>query len=200
MIRAILFDLDGVLIDSFEAWYRLNIVLKKKLGLKAITIEHFKKNIWGLSVESIIKKEYPNIDRDFLYQYTIKNMPEYYKHVKVFSDTKKVLKTLKDKKIKLGLITNTISLLTLPLVKKLGLREYFETVVCRDHVNFVAKPAPDMILKAMKNLKVKASETLIVGDTEADILAARNANCLAVGYKTKGDKTIRKLDSIFKFV
>jgi len=62
------------------------------------------------------------------------------------------------------------------------------------------KPAPDMILKACKILKVKPKNTILVGDTKNDMIAGKRAGCITVGYKMMGDYRIDKLYSITRFL
>ena len=60
------------------------------------------------------------------------------------------------------------------------------------------KPAPDMIVKACKMLKVKPQHAILIGDTRNDIIAGKRAGCIVVGYKIKGDYRIEGLNDITK--
>ena len=62
------------------------------------------------------------------------------------------------------------------------------------------KPAPDMILKACKMLKVKPKNTILVGDTINDMIAGKRAGCVTMGYKIKGDYTVNNLRKIERFI
>ena len=114
------------------------------------------------------------------------------RHVKIFPQSKKVLEKLKNKRIKLGLITNSTGFITLTILNHFKLKKYFDVVVTMDDVRR-RKPAPDMILKACKTLKVMPKNTILVGDTMNDIIAGRRAGCATVGYKVKGDYEINSL-------
>ena len=61
-LKAVLFDLDGVLLNSFEAWYHVFNHVRKDLKLKEISRDEFKKKVWGGSVEADAKNYYKNID------------------------------------------------------------------------------------------------------------------------------------------
>ena len=63
-----------------------------------------------------------------------------------------------------------------------------------------SKPAPDMVFKACKKLKVKINDIILVGDSKNDMLAGKNAGCVTVGYRMKGDYRISKLNDIQKII
>ena len=62
------------------------------------------------------------------------------------------------------------------------------------------KPAPDMILKACKLLRINPKNTILVGDTMNDIIAGKRAGCVTVGYKVKGDYRINNLNQILSML
>ena len=59
-LKAVLFDLDGVIIDSFEAWYGVFNHVRRDLKLKEISREEFNRKVWGGSVEADAKNYYKN--------------------------------------------------------------------------------------------------------------------------------------------
>lgn len=76
----------------------------------------------------------------------------------------------------LGVVTNKVSRLTIPLLDALDLAGYFEVVVCSDTVG-VFKPAADPALHACASLGVEPARTLFVGDSITDVQCARAAGC-----------------------
>ena len=76
----------------------------------------------------------------------------------------------------LGVVTNKVSRLTIPLLDALDLYRCFEVVVCSDTVG-VFKPAADPALHACASLGVDPARTLLVGDSITDVQCARAAGC-----------------------
>lgn len=76
----------------------------------------------------------------------------------------------------LGCVTNKASRFTLKLLRATGLRPYFGAVVSGDDV-VNRKPAPDALLAAAAALGVQAREAWMIGDSAADVRAARAAGC-----------------------
>ena len=59
-LKAILFDMDGVIIDSFDAWLNVVNLARKELNLKSMGKEEFRNEAWGTSVQADVKKYYKN--------------------------------------------------------------------------------------------------------------------------------------------
>src|SRR5262245_15863054 len=62
-VRAVLFDLDGVLIDSYEAWFHVVNQAAKALGASAVTRERFQ-SVWGQGISADVKNLYPGRTRE----------------------------------------------------------------------------------------------------------------------------------------
>src|SRR3989344_621584 len=107
------------------------------------------------------------------------------------------LKGLKKKGLTLATVTNTPRNLSFPTVQKFGLPKYFKTMVFRYDVKKI-KPAPDMLLLALKRLNLKASQVIYIGDKHTDKIAARAAGIYFIGLKNAGNKRIEKLNQIVK--
>src|SRR3989338_7178299 len=59
-LKAILFDMDGVIIDSFYAWLNVVNLARKELNLKSMGKEEFRNEAWGTSVQADVKRYYKN--------------------------------------------------------------------------------------------------------------------------------------------
>ena len=197
-VKAVLFDLDGVLVDSEKAWFHVINDTCRHFGFKPVQKEQFEKR-FGAPIEDDVK---------FLFRgRTIKEVEAFYnedfgkraKFVKLFPQSVQTLNSLKGRGIKLGLISNSTRLIVSAILINFGLKKYFNAVVTMDDVKR-RKPAPDMALKACRLLKVKPENTILVGDTKNDIIAGKRAGCITVGYKIKGEYKISRLISITKFL
>ena len=100
---------------------------------------------------------------------------------------------------KLGCITNKAAAFTEPLLKDLGIYDYFEIVVSGDTLP-VKKPDPAPLLHAAKFFDVPASRSLMVGDSISDVTAARNAGfqvvCVSYGYNHGVDIRVARPDAV----
>ena len=114
-------------------------------------------------------------------------------------DVNRVLDGLRKKKLKLVIVSNTYHRLLLRILECGNLHYDFDLIVGADDVK-KGKPAPDMLLYACKKLKIKPEEAIMVGDSKIDMIAAKKAKCLSVGFKTDGDKRIESLKELLDLI
>jgi len=170
MVKAILFDLDGVLVDSYEVWFHLLNAVAAKNRYAAITREQYK-NSWGQGLEVDVKLYYTRhtveqlrAEYDILY-------PDFLHHMKVMEGAAKTLESIALPK---AVITNSPVGLAKRALTVAKLLPLLDTVVGSDEVPR-SKPAPDGILEACRRLGVPPAETIMVGDSRFDEGAARSA-------------------------
>lgn len=176
MIKAVLFDIDGVLLNSFEANRQFYIKLFEKAGYKPPTLKeylpliHFpmKKVVKEFTkasdeeVEKIVKIGDEFVDE--LYPYDLLKTPQH---------AEKILQELK-KMYKLGIVTSRIKEHIYSMPPLTPLEKYFTvTVGFNDTIRH--KPDPEPLLFACKSLKIEAVEAVYIGDAESDFLAAKAA-------------------------
>ncbi|MEF8878843.1 MAG: HAD-IA family hydrolase [Candidatus Thermoplasmatota archaeon] len=184
---AILFDMDGVLVDSLESWWSaLNDALEN-YGYDKVSREEFKDRFWGHDLRSNLEKF--DIDKKVV-SFCNNVYSEHIDKVKVFSDTKKTLGSLDS--FKKALITNTPNGCTNQILDITGLKKFFDVIITSDHVG-MGKPDPEMIFKACSELDVKPENCLLVGDTDSDVKAGHAAGCKVVGIKIDADYRVEKL-------
>ena len=101
----------------------------------------------------------------------------------------------------LGCVTNKAEQFTLPLLKDLGIYEYFSIVICGDTLE-QKKPHPAPLLHAAEFFKVSPEQSLMVGDSISDVKAARAAGfqiaCLPYGYNHGEDIRVAEPDVIIE--
>ncbi|MBW2975576.1 HAD family phosphatase [Candidatus Woesearchaeota archaeon] len=196
MIKAVIFDLDGVLVDSLEAWFRLFNKALRHFGKEEITLHTFKSRIWGGNIEGDAKEFFGRPVEDIKKIY-FDGFDEFKKGVRLFPDTKNVLTKLKNKGLKVGLATNTPCKQAHKLLDYLSLKDDFDVILGGDEVEH-GKPAPDIIILACKRLGIKIKESAYVGDSNADMAAGRKAGCLTIGFRIDGDKRIEDLGELLE--
>lgn len=192
MPKAVLFDLDGVLIDSFGCWFSAFNETLKKFGLDEIGEEKFSKRYWGQSTERSFEALGLGKDAD---EHCHRMQLKHIEKVNVPKGLRKTLKLIKSR-VKVGLVTNTPRMNTEKILARFRLGGCFDAVVTGDDV-VEKKPRPEMVLRACELLGVEPGGTILVGDTEADVGAGRSAGCVVVGMNVRADFTISELSELF---
>lgn len=187
MLKAIIFDMDGVLIDSSKyIWEAHNSILeeedihlskneitpyrgmslrdqygiwKKKYGIKKYNLEEFRQKSLEIQ-QKLMKKEKPN------------------------SSLVKLLKQAKEKNIRMAVATSSTRYRAKWILKKLKIIDYFESIVTADDVE-KHKPEPHLFLAAAKKLSIEPEDCVVIEDAQNGIDAAKRANMKVVGLLRK---------------
>lgn len=183
-IKAVLFDLDGTLVDTMEAFHLMvNNLLKsfnkpersfsenvKLVGMPSKTIVETIVRETGLDTSL---EEFSRIMfRKWVYTY----MPKY---GKLYVDSLNVLRELREREYLLGVVSNT-SREELPhYLRNFKIGEFLNVAVSSGDVK-KPKPSPEPVLKAVGKLNLKPRETVMVGDRPEDIEAGKAAGTYAV--------------------
>ncbi len=187
---AILFDMDGVLVDSLDAWWKAlnNALLMFKHS--EITREEFIRTYWGHDLKANLRRLHLNPDVAQFCNITYGNHLDF---VKIFPDTPSTLRSLTS--YKKAVITNTPTDCALQILQKFDIEQYFDVVVTSDDV-MKSKPDPEIVFKACELLGVDVKTVLLIGDTHSDVKAAKAAGCQIVGMRIPADITIQSLSEL----
>lgn len=175
--KALLIDLDGTLIDTLPALYQVYEKFMAKYGKKA-SKEEFK-SLVGPSIDEIVKtlKAKHNLKEsvDELSNYYVSIlMLQGFDGTALFPHAKETLDQLKDKGVKLALVTSGTKTLVKQCLEPLKLNSYFDLIVTADDVH-KAKPDPELYKTALKKLAIAASEAIALEDSAAGIKSAEDA-------------------------
>ena len=168
--KLIIFDLDGVLIDSkINMSFAWNSV-KKRFNLRPSFKNYFK--YVGKPFEQILKNlniysNYYQISKEYN-KISINNFDK----IKLYKGVKQTLKHLKKKKIKTAIVTSKNLGRTRLLLKKFDI--YVNAVQCPNK-KLRGKPYPDQILKVIKKMKMEKRNCIYIGDTKSDLIAAQKS-------------------------
>ncbi|KYC99902.1 2-haloalkanoic acid dehalogenase [Heyndrickxia sporothermodurans] len=193
MIKAVLFDLDGTLLnrdlsvreficDQYHRFYRfLGHIPKEKYVSKFIELD-CRGYVWKDKVYEQLVNEYnihtitpEQLLEDYITQF--KNSCVLYPNLIV------MLEMLKDNNMKLGMITNGKGQFQMDNVAALGIENYFDAILISEWEG-CKKPEPQIFEKALRKLNVSASESLFVGDhPDNDVKAAENAGMKGIWKK-----------------
>jgi pyrophosphatase PpaX len=189
-LKALLFDLDGTLIEFKFRVIELKKELFDKLNDNNVIIEKRfqKESIQNICEEAqrIMKnnanKECDRITSDMkeiIEKYEIEGL----KQSAIKKDVFYVFNWLKKKEIKLALVTNNGRKSAEYAVNRFELIEYFDVIITRDEVN-KWKPHPEPIQKAINQLKIEPSEGIFIGDSKMDIQSSKSAGVKVVSIPT----------------
>lgn len=173
-IRGVIFDLDGTLIDSYQAIYLSFHHAYTHLGLSPLSLEEVKKIVGrGLSrtfgellgeergpqALSFFRKKYEEVFRA---------------HTHLLPDVRPVLEDLYGRGIQLAVATNKFGLFSREIFKHFKMENLF-TVIVGDGDIPQNKPHPAMLNFAIERMGLEKDETVFVGDSVIDIQTAQNA-------------------------
>lgn len=185
-MNAVLFDVDGVLIDSSEANLRFYQNLLFQIGQKRIAESKIRPFL-SHTMADMIKYFYPDLSQERIQtacSLTIKTYPSFRCFIKLEKNVKPVLRQLK-KKYQLGVVTNRINTKILDYFKISGFFQVF--ITCQDCQQ--PKPHPEPLLLAVKKLKTKPQKAVYIGDSKLDEIAAQRAKINFIAYKNNSLKT-----------
>ena len=190
--QAILFDMDGILVDSFESW--LSALNESLIAFhhQPISRSQFQQRYWGHDLHDTL----------VAMGYTLDIIPfcnATYKHhldkVVMYPDVPSTLDQLSF--YKKAVITNTPNLCTEQILNKFDLLSYFDVIVTIDDVAR-GKPFPDSILKACDLLGLRPQDVVVIGDTVNDVQAGRTTGCTVIGKNIRADYTITTLSDLLE--
>jgi HAD superfamily hydrolase (TIGR01549 family) len=198
------FDMDGTLIDSHRTIYNSTILTLDKLNIK-----------YNIDEDEFARK----IGQHFLdifdsFNVKVNDFEEFigiYKKIyldqldssKLYNNVESVLSKLKDRNVKVSLLTTKAQDQAEKIIKHFSLTNYFDLIMGRrdgiDH-----KPSAEPLIRICNDIKVDVNETLMIGDTELDIQCGKNAGSFTCGviygYRTRELLEIEKPDFIVESI
>lgn len=188
----IIFDLDGTLLDTVDAFYILAKRTGDEFGIEMIQsrvyyLLNYGKPYWDDALSESISNRQSTIDQ--LNNRAVQLWPEVMaKHARIFPNIYDTLVTLKQGGATLGIVTGSGGT-SLELLYSAGVEGLFDAVVTGADVS-KRKPDPEGLHKCLDCLGVKANEAVYVGDTSIDMQASRAAGMTAVAVLSgAGDST-----------
>jgi 2-phosphoglycolate phosphatase len=193
-IRAVLFDLDGTLIDSAPDLAGAANALRGERGLEPLPYERLRPMV-GAGARGMVGAAFGVAPGDVDFEPLRDAFLERYaqgllQRTAVFADMAPVLDALERGALAWGIVTNKAERFTLPVIDGLGLQRRAAVVICGDTLP-LAKPHPDPLLEAARRLGLQPAHCVYVGDDLRDVQAGRSAGMATVvaawGYLGQGE-------------
>jgi phosphoglycolate phosphatase/AHBA synthesis associated protein len=188
-MRAVLFDLDGVLVDTYEAWFALTHAAARDLGGREVTRGEFAER-WGQSVADDAARWFGKMPASKLERYYDEHFTEHAHHVRTNPSVTQVFEGLRAKHLRTAVITNTPRVLAETILAIAGIPIH---IVVGGSDVARPKPAPDIVIRALQLLAVPPTQAIVVGDTKFDKEAAKGAGVRFAGLGIDGDPSLTSL-------
>ena len=196
----ILFDLDGTLIDTAPDLMNAHNYVMNKYGYETKSTEDIRKlvgkgsaSLIGRSVWGQAKKEFSKVNDQDIKKEMVKEFIEYYRkniavESKPVNGVLEFLNWAKKNNISMGVCTNKQEYLSVNLLKKLKIYDYFEYIAGSDTFDY-CKPDPRHLTNVIEIMQGDIKKSLMIGDSETDAESAKAAGIpfilLEDGYTEK---------------
>lgn len=182
MLKNVVFDFDGTLVDSARGIIETEYVLLRELNLPLRTEEQIRAAI-GLPLAQALHVG-GNIPLDILDKASERYHELFFevapKYVTLFDGVRETLEKLESKKIPMAIATSRSADSLEVLMKAQKIDRFFNPCITADKVK-IHKPEPEPVLEILRETGWKAEETLVTGDTTFDILMGNRAGCRTLG-------------------
>ena len=201
-IKAVIFDMDGVLIEAKDWHYEALNKALQLFGMEISRYDHLvtydglptKKKLEMLSTERGLPKELHTFINEMKQQYTIEIL---YANCKPTFQHEYALSKLKNMGYKMAVCSNSIRNTIEIMMQKASLEQYFEFYVSNQDVKN-GKPDPEMYNKAIKKLGLNPNECMIIEDNENGIKAARESGAWVMEVDVVEDVNYENIEQHIK--
>ena len=208
--KAIIFDLDGVLIDSLPIHYKSYVKLYSKYGIKYSFDEFITKDITAGAMNVIprVLKEHGKDNKKieailkegkkgFRRLWKEKNEKTSRMIIQLHSGALPLIKSLKKDGYKLAVASGGTTFFVNHMLRKNKIRKYFSAVVTGENAR--KKPNPDIFLKAARKLGIPPRNCLVIEDAKDGVTAAKRAKMKVIGhYQPKYRQDLSRADKVVK--
>ena len=213
MIKAIIFDMDGLMIDSERVTFECYQEILK--GMNLTMDEEFYKTLLGKPLKGIYQRFYDVYGNDFPIENVIQDvhqlMAERFETegVPIKTGLKSLLEYLKENNYKTIVATSSNRDRVDTILSQAQITDYFDDSICGDEVT-KGKPNPEVFLKSCQKLGVNVDEAIVLEDSEAGIQASYDAGIKVIcipdmkypekQYEEKTFKILKDLNDVTEYL
>jgi len=195
VIKAVLFDLDGTLLDSAPDLIATLNHLRAGLNLAAMPEDDLRHFVSRGAI-GLIRAGMPPCDEETLLKWKAAFIDHYkdnsFIQSRPFDGVGELLAELRARKIPWGVVANKMEFLCVPILEKVGWLPSLSALVCGDTVSS-SRPHPGPVLEACRTLGIEPADALMVGDDLRDVKAGTLAGCQTAfalyGYADKESRS-----------
>lgn len=193
-VKAVLFDLDGVLVDSYAAWHEVMNRALAERGLAPVDDAQMRAG-WGQGIQEDSRHYFRQEPVESLAATFDRLFPAAIDRITLMPGALDTLAALVAGGLRLGVVTNTPRELAVRVLARAGIAPYFAALAGGDEVP-LGKPDPAMLRLGSGRIGVPLAACLFVGDTVVDVEAGRRAPCRTVGLGIDADLRINSLPEL----
>ena len=200
MIRAVIFDLDGVIVESEDAHIEAErqTFQEHNVGISAEELHTYTGTMAKVMFTELIAKYKLNTTFEEINDQKEKILLKLLeKDAKPTKGVLNLIQELKLRRIKLAVGSSSTKKLVNYILNKLKLTHVFDRVITAEDIE-CSKPDPEIFLKAAAELKVKPNQCLVIEDSRLGVEAAKRAGMKCTGYRNphSGNQDLSKADAI----
>lgn len=176
MLKTIIMDFDGLIVDTEVVWYQIYVEWFRKNKGYGLTVQEFLTCV-GSNAEALfsqLDEKGIHVDREAFAQDTFARFIEESNRLPAKPGVADFLKSAKENGLSVALATSSARKKPTVHLERLGLMQYFDLLVTSEDVERI-KPAPDLFLKAAEKTGCTPAECLVVEDSLNGLLAGLNA-------------------------
>lgn len=186
MLKGIIFDMDGVMVDTEPLSYKAFDILLGKRGMKYnMDVHNSVQGCPEIVVASTIKKHYnlPETAEDIAAERNSLYLALVEKNLKVIDGLMPLLDYIKGKNLKRAVVTGTTRSTTEKIFKKLNIESYFNFIICGNEVK-IGKPDPWVYNYTVGSLGLNSDECVILEDSINGITAGIKSGCKIIAVNS----------------
>lgn len=205
MIKAFIFDMDGVIIDSEPIHNQVDIQTLNQLGAN-VTKKDLEKYVGMVDNEkwALFKQDFNiSISTDEIIDLQVAEKVRIVQesNIEPIEGIKNIIIELKKNNVLIGVASSSPIIYIKEVLKKFKLDCYFDCIICGQDVSN-GKPAPDIFIKVSNMLNIDPINCLVIEDSKNGALAAKAAGMTCIGYinPNSGDQDLSSADIVVKSI